>query len=144
MDIIYSCFVKIPSRVDEKRLLMLRDKYQIPNKVNPRLPALGEYLNSLGVGIHEAYLLGGLRVPLNAFARELLYRLGIEPNQLKPNGWRTIMAIQVLWRKAFNGNHPFTVDKFLFCYKPSKISQSIDFYQSSARGSNCRLVRSLP
>lgn len=83
VDIIYGCFIKILSRVDEKRFLMLRDKYQIPNKVNPHLAAPSEWcctLNSLRVGIYEAYLLGGLRLPLNAFARELLHRLGIEPN----------------------------------------------------------------
>lgn len=68
---------------------MLRDKYQILDNVNPRLVAPSEWCctpNSLGVGIYEAYLLGGLRFPLNAFARELLYRLGIGPNQLNPNG----------------------------------------------------------
>ena len=54
------------------------------------------------------------------------------------------MAMQVLWREAFDGNYPLTVDKFLYCYKPSKISQSIGFYQFSVRGSNCRLIRSFP
>ena len=36
------------------------------------------------------------------------------------------------------------MDEFLYCYKPSEISQSLGFYHFSARGSNCRLVRSLP
>ena len=75
----------ISSKIDEKRLYTLRNKYQIPDKVNPRLVTPGEWcytLNSLGVGIYEAYLLRGLRLPLNAFARELLHRLGIGPNQL--------------------------------------------------------------
>lgn len=83
VDIIYNCAMNIPSRMDKKRLIMLRDKYQIPNKVNPHLVALGEWCctpNSPRVGIYEAYLLWGLRLPLNAFARELLHRLGIGPN----------------------------------------------------------------
>ena len=46
--------------------------------------------------------------------------------------------------KAFDGNRPFTVDEFLYCYKPSKISQSLGFYQFLARGSSCSLIRSLP
>ena len=99
VDIIYSCAMNIPSRVDEKGLFMLRDKYQIPDKVNPCLATLGEWSctpNSLGVGIYEAYLLGGLRLPLNAFAREFLHRLEIGPNQLNPNAWRTLMFMQVL------------------------------------------------
>lgn len=52
--------------------------------------------------------------------------------------------MQVLWREVFNGNCPLTVDEFLYCYKPSEISQSLGFYQFSTRGSSCRLIRSLP
>ena len=42
VDIIYSCAMNIPSRVDKKGLFMLRDKYQIPDKVNPCFATLGE------------------------------------------------------------------------------------------------------
>ena len=62
----------------------------------PCLATLGDWCctpNSLGVGIYEAYLLGGLRLLLKAFARELLHRLGIGPNQLNPNAWRTIVSM---------------------------------------------------
>jgi len=137
----------IPSKIDEKRLYTLRGKYQITDEVNPRLATPSEWCctpNSPGVGIYEAYLLGGLRLALNAFARELLHRLSIGANQLNPNGWRTIVAMQVLWREAFDGNRPLTVDEFLYCFKPSKISQSLGFYRFSVKGSNCRLTRSLP
>ena len=48
-------------------------------------------------------MLGGLTLPLNAFAREILTRLGIAPNELNPNGWRIIMAMQVLCREFFEG-----------------------------------------
>ena len=77
--------------------------------------------------MYKANLLDGLRLPLNAFAREILHRLGIGINQLNPNAWRLIVSMQVLWREVFDGNHPFTVDKFLYCYKPSKINQSVGF-----------------
>lgn len=89
-------------------------------------------------------MLGGLRLPLNAFARETLTRLGIAPNQFNLNGWRIIVAMQVLWREVFEGNGPYTVDEFLYCYKPFGINQSLGFYQFSARGSDCRMIRSLP
>ena len=36
------------------------------------------------------------------------------------------------------------MDEFLYYYQPLEISQSLGFYQFSARGSNCRLVKSLP
>lgn len=92
-----------------------------------RLPTLGEWCrtpNFPGIGIYEAYLLQGLRLSLNTFARELLYRLGIEPNQLNPNGWMIIMAMLVLWREAFEKSHPLTVDEFSYYYKPSKKTNS--------------------
>ena len=41
-------------------------------------------------------------------------------------------------------NHPLIVKEFLYCYKPSRVSQSLSFYQFSAQGSDCRMIRSLP
>ena len=38
-----------------------------------------------GIGVYEAYLLGGLRLLLNAFARELLTMLGLGVCQFNPN-----------------------------------------------------------
>ena len=43
----------------------------------------------------------------------------------------------------FEGNRPLTVDEFLYCYKPSVISQSLGFYQFTARGKDYRLIKSL-
>ena len=51
--------------------------------------------------------------------------------------------MQILWREVFGGDRPLTVDKFLFCYKHSEISQSLGFYQFTARGTNCSLIKSL-
>ena len=75
--------------------------------------------------VYKAYLLGGLRLPLNAFDREILYRLGVGINQLNPNAWRLIVSMHMLWREVFDKNRPLTMDEFLYCYKPSKISQSL-------------------
>ena len=96
-----------------------------------------------GVGVYEAYFLEGFRLPLNTFARELLVRLGLGICQFNPNAWRLIISMQILWREVFEGDHPLTVDKFLFCYKPSEINQSLDFHQFTARGKDCRLIKSL-
>ena len=122
----YSCAVGIPFKTNEKRLTTLRSWYQILGDLNPRLVVCGEWCCQphFRIGIYEAYLLGVLRLPLNAFARELLTRLGLGACQLNPNAWRLIVSMQVLWRKVFEGDRPFTVDEFLFCYKPSEINQS--------------------
>ena len=96
-----------------------------------------------GIGVYEAYLLGGLRLPLNAFARELLTRLGLGMCQFNPNAWRLVVSMQVLWREVFEGDCPLTVDEFLFYYKPLEINKSLGFYQFIARGKDCRLIKSL-
>ena len=51
--------------------------------------------------------------------------------------------MKVLWREVFEGNRPLTVDEFLYCYKPSEINQSLGFYQFTAKGKDCRLIKSL-
>ena len=63
----------------ERRLTSLRSWYQILDDLNPRLAVRGEWCCNphFGIGIYEVYLLGGLRLPLNAFTKELLTRLGL-------------------------------------------------------------------
>ena len=82
-------------------------------------------------------------MPLNTFARELLVRLGLGVCQFNPNTWRLIVSMQILWREVLGEDRPLTVDKFLFCYKPSEIYQSFGFYQFTARGTDYRLIKSL-
>ena len=142
---VYSCAVGIHSKMDETRLTSLRSWYQIPNDLNLRLAIRGEWCCQprFGVGVYEAYLLGGLRLPLNAFARELLTKLVLEICQFNPNAWRLVVSMQVLWREVFEGDRPLTVDEFLYCYKLSEINQSFSFYQFTAKGKDCRLIKSL-
>ena len=136
-DIIYSCALEVASILDAVKLKTFVDRYQIPKEFNPRLPIEGEWCcsPSSGLGMYISYLLAGLRFPLNSFCRGLFHRLGIGSNQLNPNGWRTIFAMQVLWREALEGNCLITVDEFLYCYKPSEIKRSAGFYQFSSRAS---------
>ena len=142
-DVIYSCAPEVASTLDAAKLETIIDRYQIPKELNPRLPKAGEWCCSLssGLGVYTSYLLPGLRFPLNSFCRDLFQRLGIGPNQFNPNGWRTIVAMQVLWREALEGNCPITVDEFLYCYKPSEIKKSTGFYQFSSRGSYYSLIK---
>ena len=79
VEVVYSCAVNVSSKTSEQRLNNLRLWYQIPDELNPRLPVRREWCCNprLGIGVYEAYFLGGLRFPLNAFARELLVRLGL-------------------------------------------------------------------
>ena len=141
----YNCVVGIPSKTDERRLAALRSWYQIPDNLNPRLAVRREWCCNprFGIGVYEAYILGGLKLPLNAFAKELLTRLGLGVCQFNLNAWRLVVSMQVLWREVFEGDCPLTVDEFLFCYKLSEINQSLGFYQFTAKGKDCRLIKSL-
>ena len=115
-EIVYSCAVGIHSKTSEQKLSNLRTWYQIPDEFNPRLPIRGEwcYNPRFGIGVYEAYFLGGFRLPLSTFARELLVRLGLGICQFNPNAWRLIISMQILWREVFGGDRPLTVDEFLF------------------------------
>ena len=129
-DVIYSCAPDEASTLDAAKLKTLVDRYQIPRELNLRLPKAGEWCcsPSSGLEVYISHLLVGLRFPLNSFCKDLFQRLGIRPNQLNPNDWRTIAAMQVLWREALEGNCPITMDEFLYCYKPSEIKKSAGFY----------------
>ena len=100
METVYSCAISVSSKTSEQKLNNLRSWYQIPDKLNPRLPISGEWCCNphLGIGVYEAYFLGGLRLPLNAFARVLLVRLGLGVCQFNPNAWRLIISMQILWK----------------------------------------------
>ena len=141
----YSCAIGVASKMDDRKLVLLKKWYQIPDDLNPRLAVRGEWCCQprFGIGIYEAYLLDGLRLLLNAFSREILTRLGLGVCQLNPNAWRLIVSMQVLWRGVFEGNRPLTMDEFLYCYKPFEINQSLDFYQFTTRGKDYRLIKSL-
>ena len=79
MEVVYSCAIGIDSKTDDRKIELLKTWYQIPDELNLRLAIRGEWCCQprFGIGIYETYLLGGLRLPLNSFARELLTRLGL-------------------------------------------------------------------
>ena len=123
-------------KTDDRKLDLLKKWHQILNELNPRLAVRGEWCCQphFGIGIYETYLLGGLRLPLNTFARELLTRLNLGVCQFNPNAWRLIVFMPVLWREVFEGNCPLTVDEFLYCYKPSKLTNPLAFINSQLEG----------
>ena len=58
---VYSCVVGVHSKTNEQRLNNLRTWYPILDELNPRLPVRGEWCCNprFGVGVYEAYFLGG-------------------------------------------------------------------------------------
>ena len=86
-EFVYSYAIGVALETDDRKLALLKKWYQIPDDLNPRLAVCGEWCCQpcFGIEIYEAYLLGGLRLPLNAFAKELLTRLGLGVCQFNPN-----------------------------------------------------------
>ena len=87
VEVVYICAIGVVLKTDDRKLDLLKKWYQIPNELNPRLVVCGEWCCQphFRIGIYEVYLLGGLRLPLNTFARELLTRLGLGVCQFNPN-----------------------------------------------------------
>ena len=112
-EVVYSCAIGVDSKTDDRKIELLKTWYQIPDELNPRLAVCGEWCCQprFGIGIYEAYLLGGLRLPLNSFARELLTRLGLGVCQFNPNAWRLVVSMQILWREVFEGNYPLKIGR---------------------------------
>ena len=96
-EVVYSCAIGVASKTDDRKLVLLKKRYKISDDLNPRLAVRGEWCCQprFGIGIYEAYLLGGLKLPLNAFARELFTRLGLGVCQFNPNAWRLVISMQV-------------------------------------------------
>ena len=63
---VYSYAIGVHSKTNEQRLNNLRAWYQIPDELNPRLPIRGEWCcnHRFGVGVYEAYFLGGFQLTL--------------------------------------------------------------------------------
>ena len=83
-----------------------------------------------GIGVYEAYLLGGFRLLLNAFARELLTRLGLGVCQFNPNVWRLVVSMQVLWREVFEGDCLSLWTSSSSATNPQKLTNPLAFINS--------------
>ena len=67
VEVVYSCAIGVVLKIDNRKLDLLKKWYQILDELNPRLAVRGEGCCQphFVIGISEAYLLGGLRLPLN-------------------------------------------------------------------------------
>ena len=135
-EVVYSCAIGIDSKTDDRKIELLKTWYQIPDELNSRLAVRGEWCCQprFGIGIYEAYLLGGLRLPLNSFARELLTRLGLGVCQFNPNAWRLVVSMQVLWREVFEGTVLLLWTSSSIVTSPPRLTSSLAFTNLQPRG----------
>ena len=133
--------------MDEEGLKKYRDRCQIPDDIVLRIPDLDERACSSkydDVAFYEVDFNAGLRFPLQPFMKELLDRLHLSPGQPALNAWRMAISCMVLWRVCSQGVDFLTVDKFLYCYKPSQIAVSPGFWTLNNRQKGMKLVTDLP
>uniref|UniRef100_A0A2N9J2C0 Transposase (putative) gypsy type domain-containing protein n=1 Tax=Fagus sylvatica TaxID=28930 RepID=A0A2N9J2C0_FAGSY len=124
----------------------LGSMYQILEDVVLRIPNLDESACSPeeDVAFYESALTASLRFPVQPFIRELLDFLSLVPGQIAPNGWRVIISSMVMWRESSDGLDDVTVEEFLYCFEPTQIATSPDFWTFRNREVSMRLMDGLP
>ncbi|XP_022158122.1 uncharacterized protein LOC111024680 [Momordica charantia] len=80
----------------------------------------------------------GLRLPLHPFVQEFLFRTGLAPAQVAPNGWGVIFALAILfWLRARDSEEAelLDVDQLLACFEAKRIAKKPGrFYMCARKG----------
>lgn len=77
----------------------LKDHFQIPDHIPIRLPRKFKKCYSgktADIGMYDAMLAVGLRLPLMALHHQLANFLGFSVNQIAPNTWRILIRAEIL------------------------------------------------
>ena len=133
--------------MSEKVFKELGTHFQIPDHISICLPRKKEKCytgRTADIGMYEAMLSTGLRLPLTALHHQLVDFMGISVSQIAPNAWRTFIEAEVLWGRLSCGNRQLSLDKFFYCYKPRQIVSSKGTYHFSVREKDLRLVSNMP
>ena len=112
----------------------LRTRFQIPDHISIRLPRKKEKCytgRTADVGMYDAVLVTGLRLPLTALHRQLVDFMGLSVSQIALNAWRIFIGAEVLWGRLSDGNRQLSLDEFFYCYKPHHIVSSKGTYHFS-------------
>ena len=121
----------------------LRTHFQILDHISIRLPRKKEKCYTgmtVDVGMYNAVLATGLRLPLTALHRQLVDFMGLSVSQIAPHAWRTFIEAEVLWGPLSGGKCQLSLDKFFYCYKPRQIISFKGTYHFSVREKDLRLV----
>ena len=125
----------------------LHTRFQIPDYIPLRLPRKNErcYIGkTANIGMYEAVLAAGLRLPLTALYHQLADFMGLSVSQITPNVWRIFIMAEILWGRLSGGNRQLLLDEFFYCYRPQHIVSSKGIYHFAARGKDLRLVSDMP
>ena len=98
---------KFLPKMSDKVFKELRTRFQIPDHISIRLPGKKEKCytgRTVDVGMYDAVLAAGLRLPLMTLHRQLVDFMGLSVSQIAPNAWRTFIGAEVLWGPLSGGN----------------------------------------
>ena len=133
--------------MSEKVFKELCTRFHIPDHISIRLPRKKQKCytgRTADVGMYDAVLAAGLRLPLTALHRQLVDFMGLFVSQIALNAWRTFIGAKVLWGRLSGGNHRLSLDEFFYNYKPHHIVSSKGTYHFSVREKDLRLVFDMP
>ena len=85
--------------MSEKVFKELRTRFHIPDHISIRLPRKKQKCytgRTADVGMYDAVLAAGLRLPLTALHRQLVDFMGLFVSQIALNAWRTFIGAEVL------------------------------------------------
>lgn len=133
--------LEYPSRIPEHYLGSLRRGFAIPENILLRIPEEGERADNPPEGWVTLYFKMfeyGLRLPLHPFVQEFLFRTGLAPAQVAPNGWGVIFALAILfWLRARDSEEAelLDVDQLLACFEAKRIAKKPGrFYMCARKG----------
>uniref|UniRef100_A0A2N9H4N6 Uncharacterized protein n=1 Tax=Fagus sylvatica TaxID=28930 RepID=A0A2N9H4N6_FAGSY len=111
-------------------LSRIRSRYQVLEDDVLRIPNSDKRACSHveDIVLYKSTLMTGLHFPVQPFIRELLDFLSLAPGQVALNGWRVIISSMVTWKECSDGLEDITVEEFLYCFEPSQIAASPNFW----------------
>jgi hypothetical protein len=140
---VYSYFSKFR---DAESLGRIRSRYQVLEDVVLRIPNSDKRVCSHveDIVLYKSTLTTSLHFPVQPFIRELLDFLSLAPGQVALNGWRVIISSMVMWKECSDGLDDITVEEFLYCFEPSQIAASPNFWTFRNRDNLVKLMEGLP
>ena len=125
----------------------LRTHYQMLDHISIRLSRKKEKCYTgmtADIGMYDAVLATGLRLPLMALHRQLVDFMGLSVSQIPTNAWRSFIGVEVLWGCLSSRNRRLSLDKFFYYYKPHHIVSAKGTCHFSVQEKDLRLVSDMP
>ena len=130
----------------DRAIKRIHRNYQIPNYVTFKLPNSNKWECSSSrdkVSFNEGAFKGGHRFPMHRLNREFLGFLSISPAKLAPNAWQMMISSIIIQSTSNKGEDLFTLEKLLYCYRPSQ-GKKVGYWYLSSRETGRSTITNMP